>query len=199
LSWRADAVITLDDVAITTFASTEDETLRRLSEKAISTWEARVDRQRSLKPSLRDHIRASRPEDVYLNEPWLSIHWDSERKYVHADFKGFANSEEFRASTMKIVGAIRERGAEAMVSDNRELEGVTESDQEWLRDTWMPEAVNAGVRRIAVVLAHHGKGKVASESIIARFGKTEFVTRTFESLPAAVDWAADREGGARLN
>jgi len=135
---------------------------------------------------------APRPEDVHLNEPWLSVHWDGEHGCVHAEFKAFANSAEFRAGTEKILDAIRLRRAKALVSDNRGLEGVTQIDQLWLRDTWMPEAVAAGVARIAVVLAHRGLGRIASEDIISRFGKTEFVTRTFDSVPEALTWLAEK-------
>ena len=135
-------------------------------------------------------MSAPRPEDIHLNEPWLSVRWDRDHGCVLAEFKGFANSAEFRAGTEKILDAIRVRGARALVSDNRGLEGVTESDQLWLRDTWMPEAVAAGIGRIAVVLAHHGLGKIASEDIISRFGKTEFVTRTFDSVPEALNWVS---------
>jgi hypothetical protein len=138
-------------------------------------------------------MSAPRPEDVHLNEPWLSVHWDREYRGVHAEFKGFANSAEFRAGTETVLDAIRQRGARALVSDNRGLEGVTQSDQLWLRDTWMPEAVAAGIGRIAVVLAHHGLGKIASEDIISSFGKTEFVTRTFDSVPDALKWVAQPE------
>jgi hypothetical protein len=78
-----------------------------------------------------------------------------------------------------------------LVSDNRRLEGVADQDQLWLRDTWMPQAVEAGVKRIAVVLPHHGLGKVASEDIIGRFGKAAFVTRTFNEPSEATEWAAE--------
>jgi hypothetical protein len=138
-------------------------------------------------------MTAPRPEDVHLNEPWLSVNWDREHRCIYAEFKGFANSAEFRAGTEKILDAIRVRSALALVSDNRRLEGVTQSDQLWLRDTWMPEAVSAGVERIAVVLAHHGLGRIASEDIISRFGKTEFVTRTFDSVPDALKWASQEK------
>jgi hypothetical protein len=63
-------------------------------------------------------------------------------------------------------------------------------DQLWLRDTWMPDAVAAGIRRIAVVVAHHGLGKSASTDIISKFGETEFMTRTFESLADAITWVS---------
>jgi hypothetical protein len=129
--------------------------------------------------------------EVLGDEPWLSIQWDGLNRCVHAEWKGFANSVEFRASTMAILEAIRKRSAPALVSDNRRLEGVADQDQLWLRDTWMPLAVDAGVKRIAVVLPHHGLGKVASEDIIGKFGNTVFVTRTFSQVPEALKWAAE--------
>jgi len=92
---------------------------------------------------------------------------------------------------MAILDAIRKQNAAGLISDNRRLEGVTDPDQLWLRDTWMPLAVAAGVKRIAVVLPHHGLGKLASEEVIGRFGKTVFVTRTFSEPSEATEWAAE--------
>lgn len=129
--------------------------------------------------------------EVLGDEPWLSIRWDGPHRCVYAEWKGFANSVEFRASTTAIIDAIRKQNAAALVSDNRRLEGVTDQDQLWLRDTWMPLAVAAGVKRIAVVLPRHGLGKVASEDIISRFGNTVFVTRTFSDPSEATEWASE--------
>jgi hypothetical protein len=192
-TWRAEAVVTVDDVAVAAFGSTEEDALQRLGEQVKNTWEARVGKQRDLPPTLGEHLKVAHPEDVHLNAPWLSIHWDRDHACVHAEFKGFTDSDEFRAGTMKILDAVRDRKAKGLVSDNRGLEGVAQPDQEWLRDVWMPAAVVAGIRRIAVVVAHHGAGKLASEEIIGRFGKTEFVTRTFDSMPTALDWVAQQE------
>jgi hypothetical protein len=133
-------------------------------------------------------LSSSRSADVYSEEPWLSIRLDNEHRCVYAEFKSFANSAEFRASTLRIIEAIRDRQAASLVSDNRRLEGVTNEDQLWLRDTWMPLAVAAGVKRIAVVLAHSGLGKIASDEIIGKFGNTPFVTRTFDSVDEAMGW-----------
>jgi hypothetical protein len=128
--------------------------------------------------------------DVHVDEQWLSVRWDPEHHCVYAEFRTFANSTEFRAGTTKIIEAIRERHATRLISDNRKLEGVVYEDQLWLRDTWVPLAVAAGVQRIAVVVAHQGLGKIATEEIIGLFGETEFMTRTFESVPDAQKWVA---------
>lgn len=132
-------------------------------------------------------------DDVYLDRPWLSIIWDREVECVYAKFKAFANSAEFRAGTLKILEAIQDRHAASLISDNRKLEGVALEDQLWLRDTWVPLAVAAGIKRIAVVLAPYGLGKIASEAVISQIGPTRFVTRTFESLPVAMKWVAKDE------
>ena len=133
---------------------------------------------------------SSKSDDVYVDEPWLRIGWDRQHKCVHAEFKSFANSSEFRAGTTQILDLIRSRKATALISDNRRLEGVTDLDQLWLRDSWLPMAVAAGVKRIAVVVAARGLGKVATEAIIGKFGKTAFETCMFESLPDALKWVS---------
>jgi hypothetical protein len=107
---------------------------------------------------------------------------------VYAEFKAFANSADFRSGTMKILEPIREKRATLLVSDNRRLEGVTNEDQLWIRDTWIPLAVAAGLKRIAVVVAHHGLGKIATEEILSRMGDKTFATRTFDSLEQAFKW-----------
>ena len=138
-------------------------------------------------------MSAPSSDDVYADEPWLTIRWDHERKFVHAEWKGFCNSSQFRDGTLKILAAIRDRHSASLVSDNRRLEGVIDQDQLWLRDTWVPVAVAAGLRRIAVLVAHQGLGKIASQEIIGRFGETAFVTRMFESEHEAQSWAAGDE------
>ena len=130
---------------------------------------------------------------VYLDEPWLSIIWDRDLTCVYAKFKAFANSAEFRAGVMRILDAIKDKQAPFLISDNRKLEGVAVEDQLWLRDTWVPLAVAAGITRIAVVLPRQGLGKIASEEIISQFVNTPFVTRTFSSLDEAMWWVVGNE------
>jgi hypothetical protein len=107
------------------------------------------------------------------------------------EWKGFANSVEFRAGTTRILDAIRAIGAASLISDNRRLEGVTEQDQLWIRDTWTPLAVTFGLARIAVVVPHRGLGKIASEQMLSQVGMKAFSTRTFTTVSEAMEWAAE--------
>ena len=129
-------------------------------------------------------------EGVYLDKPWLTIRWDAEHRCVHAEFKAFANSAEFRAGCQTVMTAIKERKAVSLISDNRRLEGVTGEDQLWLRDTWFPQAVATGLTRIAAVLAPRGLGRIASEEIIRQAAKDKLIIRTFDSIAQALKWVA---------
>jgi hypothetical protein len=135
-------------------------------------------------------VSTPRSDEVYFDEPYLFVRWDQDHKCVYAAFKTFATSVELRAGTMKIIDAIQDRHAVAFISDNRKMEGISDSDQLWIRETWVPKAQKAGLKRIAVVLAHQGLGKFVSEEMIRDFGDTAFTTRTFDSLPEANKWVS---------
>ena len=119
---------------------------------------------------------------------WLALRWDAEHRCVYSEWKGFANSVELRSGMIKIIDVIRDHHAGSFVSDNRKLEVVTNEDQLWIRDTWTPLAVGAGLKRIAVVLASRGLGKLASEAVLSQIGKTAFATRTFATVSEAIAW-----------
>lgn len=137
-------------------------------------------------------MSASPKGDAFADEPWLSIKGDHQSRCVYAEWRGFATSAEFRASTMKILEAIRAIGAASLVTDNRRLEGVADPDQLWIRDTWTPLAVRAGLVRIAAVVPQRGLGRIATEQILSQVGMKAFTTRTFTTVSEAVEWAADR-------
>ena len=124
----------------------------------------------------------------------MYLAWDGEHNCVYVEFKGFATSAEFRSGTMMVIEAIRERNATSLISDNRRLEVVTNEDQLWLRDTLVPQAAAGGLKRAALVVAHEGLGKYASQEILSRLPTGMFVTRTFDSLDDAKTWIAAENG-----
>jgi hypothetical protein len=136
-------------------------------------------------------VASSSRSGVFAEEPWLSIQSDHAQHVVYAEWKGFANSAEFRAGSTKILDAIRDAFAASLISDNRRLEGVTDQDQLWVRDTWTPLAVASGLKRIAAVVAHHGLGKIATQQILSQVGMAAFATRTFTTVSEAMEWTAE--------
>ena|ERR1051326_6367798 len=131
------------------------------------------------------------PTDVHLDQPWLSIRWDAGHRCVYAEWKGLADSAEFRSGTVAILKAVRDRRTTSLVSDNRRLEAISGGDQIWINESWVRLAVGSGLRRIAVVLAPEGMGKISSEGIISRLEDKLFETRTFGSPGEALQWISN--------
>jgi hypothetical protein len=130
-------------------------------------------------------------DDVYVDEPWLHMHWDRSHKCVISVWKGFANSAEFRAVLGKGLQAIRERHAIAYVSDTRKLKLIVLEDQKWANETLIPQMAAAGLKRLAMVTADAGLGKVTVEEIVKLVDNRPLLMRTFDSMPAALRWVKE--------
>lgn len=139
-------------------------------------------------------MSSSSIDDVYLDEPWLLLRWDSENRCVFAEWKGFATSAEFQSALLKALQVVREKHAVSFVNDTRKLELVSDEDQIWLRYTWPPLAIEAGLRRLAVVIARSGLSKMAIEEMFKRRRKTVLQSRTFDSVADAMKWVAEPGG-----
>jgi hypothetical protein len=99
-------------------------------------------------------------DEIFLDEPSLSIRWRAVPKILYAELKGFATCAEFRAALLTGVRAIKERHVVGYVSDARKAKVVVPEDEKWGREVWLPEAVAAGLKRMAVVTAASGLAKV---------------------------------------
>src|ERR1700674_282430 len=116
---------------------------------------------------LRTGMRMSVTDETYLDEPYLSIRWRAVQQILYAEWKGFATSEEFRDALLTGLRAIRERHVLGYVSDGRKAKVFLPKDEQWAREVWLPQAVAAGLRRMAMVTAEAGLGRAAIQAAVA--------------------------------
>jgi hypothetical protein len=133
-------------------------------------------------------------QNVVMDKPWLLMRWDPEHQCVFAEWKAFATSAEFRGALTKALTVARDKHAFSFVNDTRNLEMVSDEDQWWIRRTWAPLAIDAGLKKIAVVMAVSGLGKMAIEHMFN--GRTNpdehLVSRKFDSVADALIWVTAR-------
>lgn len=128
-------------------------------------------------------------DEIFLDEPYLSIRWRAVPKILYAEWKGFATSAEFRAALLTGVRAIRNRHVAGYVSDARNAKMVLPDDERWGREVWLPQAVAAGLKRMAVVTAAAGLAKLAFDDAANDMDSHGLSMRTFNSVEAATVWA----------
>ena len=130
-------------------------------------------------------------QEVFVDKPWVHMHWDRSHNCVISVWKGFANSSEFRDALGKGLQAIRERHAVAYVSDTRKIRVIVHEDQAWANETLIPQMAAAGLRRLAMVTADAGLGKVTVEEIVKMVDNKPLLMRTFASMQAAMRWVRE--------
>lgn len=139
----------------------------------------------------REALRTPRTNDdeTYLDTPYLSIRWRSIPQILYAEWKGFATSAEFRDALLIGIRAIREHKVVGYVSDARKSKVVLPEDERWAREVWLPKAVAAGLKRMAIVTASAGLGKMAFEDAATAMDSHGLSMRTFGSVEIATTWA----------
>jgi hypothetical protein len=130
------------------------------------------------------------PPDVYVDEPYLTIRWDSIHHHVHSEWRAFATSAELRTSLLKGIRAIREHNATGWMSDARKMKVFVHEDQKWAKEIWMPLAVRAGLKRLAFVTAPTGLGKLTIEDVSGLYDEAGLQSDTFDSIVAARHWVS---------
>jgi hypothetical protein len=128
-------------------------------------------------------------DETYLDEPYLSIRWRAVPRILYAEWKGFATSPEFRAALLTGVRAIREHHVVGYVSDARRAKVFIDEDLKWVGEVWLPQALAAGLKRMAMVTAPQGLGKVIIEEVAKEIDNHGLAMRKFDSVAAATVWA----------
>ena len=131
----------------------------------------------------------SMDDEIFLDEPYLSIRWRAVPKILYAEWHGYATSEEFRAALLTGVRAMSSRHVVAYVSDARKAKAVAPEDEVWAREVWLPQAVAAGLKRMAIVTAESGLVKMEFDDAAVDMTSQAFSMRTFTSIEAATVWA----------
>jgi hypothetical protein len=137
------------------------------------------------------HDQIKPTDGVYVDEPYLSIRWDGINNHVHAEWRAFANSAEFRSGLTRGIQAIRDHHATAYVSDSRKVKVIVHDDQVWIKDKWLPLALAAGLKRISFVIAETGLGRLTVQDVANLCAAHGLHSQTFPTMEAARKFVAE--------
>lgn len=127
-------------------------------------------------------------DEISLETPYVSVHWESAGPWVFVTWKAWANATEYRAAHEAILDAIRKHHASKLLIDARNAKVISEADQQWLKTDWIPRAVAAGRRWTAVVMPASALVKTIVESIDKRPADKTVEARYFDTTDQARVW-----------
>ncbi len=136
----------------------------------------------------RELVDRSRVGDgVYFAVPGVaSVRWDEPNAMVMVEWDGWANSAEFHALLDAEVQALRDHGCSQLLADCRKQRVLNLSDQERANREWLPQVLEAGLKRFAIVLP---ESEIAAAHLQERLGTvTEMEIAYFATVEEARAW-----------
>jgi len=117
-----------------------------------------------------------------------AIRYDAEVPCVVMVWQGYATSAEFRAANERVLAALHNHRARRLLGDVSRFVLIGATDQTWLNDNWIPRAIDAGLRRVALVQPTYYFNKVAVENVGSRLDATRLQLSFFGDMAGARDW-----------
>ncbi|WP_066831473.1 STAS/SEC14 domain-containing protein [Rufibacter ruber] len=126
----------------------------------------------------------------YYKSDIISITYEEELKLVRTRWKGFANSDEYRAVLDVYLQVVQEKEVVRWIGDNTNAKAIRPADQEYTALEWAPRFARAGsLKKMAVIVASDIFNKMAVENIIQRSSDTvPFNTHFFDNQEDAFAW-----------
>lgn len=133
----------------------------------------------------------STEDDVYFSVPGVAtVRWDGSSQTVFVEWDGWANTTEFAALLDAEVKALKDHRCSWLLADCRRQRVLNPADQERADREWVPRALEAGLRRFAIVLP---ESEIAAGHLRERLGKvppTAMQIEYFASVAEAREWLA---------
>ena len=120
------------------------------------------------------------------------IYFDRDKEHVVMEWNGYANSNEFRTGTEKMLNELEQHKASKVLADIKNMVLIAQNDQAWLLDYFIPKAIERGFKQIAIVKPDHYFNQVALDTIAAQTGRYTLLMEFFDDRASAEEWLSDK-------
>jgi hypothetical protein len=118
----------------------------------------------------------------------LAIGYDADIPCVVMIWKGYATSAAFREGNARVLSEIAERRASKLLGDVTDFVLIGAEDQAWLNEVWIPRAMHAGLRKVALVQPSFYFNRVAIDTVAQKLDRDRVQLGFFENRDAAKEW-----------
>ena len=105
-------------------------------------------------------------------------------------WKGFISGEDYRNALDKAAELFKEKGIGKWIANLSEMEPITDEDQKWANEDWFPRALQAGLKRLAIIVGADVFNQMSVEQIMNNVESLDLTTQYFDSEEKAKAWLA---------
>ena len=123
----------------------------------------------------------------FFDSSFVCVECDSGTALVKQHWKVNAASMEFREGMTRTIQAIKDHQGSALLMDATQLGALSEDDQQWTAQEWLPQAKEGGCQKVAAIVSDDVFNKMSVEDAFEQFEGVE--TAVFEHPDEALNWA----------
>ena len=125
---------------------------------------------------------------IFQTETDFHVSYDPDIECVYMVWRGYHTSALFRAENEQVLTVIAKHGARRLLNDIRYYVLIGQNDQEWLNSSWLPRAIDAGLRTCAIVAPVFYFNRVAVQTVADRVDPGVVTIEYFDSTEMARRW-----------
>ena len=126
---------------------------------------------------------------LLIEKPFVTIERDDQLNCLIQTWKGFANSDDFRAAINESLEIFKKGNFDKIISNTKDAALVKKEDTNWVAQIVTPEMVQHGLRYMAFVVPTNVFTQLSVDNFKEEAGRTISI-RYFNHMDAAREWVA---------
>ena len=118
---------------------------------------------------------------------YLTIEFDAANAWIYSKWMGVLPTNTVILGCQAVLDFLRVKPCSQLLNDNRDVVGSWNSANDWIAETWMPQALALGLERFAHIVSPGIFGQASAAEMITRVG-TQFEMRLFQDIEQAQAW-----------
>lgn len=119
------------------------------------------------------------------------IYFEPASNCVTMEWDGYASSYEFREGTELMLNTLIKHNTSKVIASIKGMTLISQDDQQWMNNTFLPRAINFGMKYVAIIKPDSYFNKVAVESISYKVDKSKLSIGFFDNLQEAREWLSN--------
>jgi hypothetical protein len=146
----------------------------------------------SLMAKLVGDVDASRGYAVYFSHYGVAVvTWDPTMQAVHTEAQSWADPSEMAAVLEAGLQGLTEHGGSRWLADGRNMKAIKQSDQDWIVQEFLPRALAAGLRRVALVIPKNALAIRTVDQLMQRLPAAKVEVASFPTVDEARSWLTE--------
>ena len=128
-------------------------------------------------------------ETLVFNEDYLKVYYNEDLKLARAVWTGFISGNVFREAILFCQAFMEEHDIFYWLADNRKLNAIRNSDQEWFLKEIGPRMAQSSLKKMATIVAEDIFNQMAVDNLFVKGNEfIKFDNHYFKAEEDALAW-----------